>query len=550
MLNTIKTFFENRNFTVKELISTETECGSWSYSVGLLKNNFNLYIATSVRPTLEEAKLAAYQDLYVKFCNKTFFLENLIIAKKYMELNNMSKGYYLNPKEKMVDYDYLMNLPIINHFYSTLLASDKNYIAQIFEILTDDLFIGEPYSNYDNSSIIYCDPRILNRVVGNEGMSCDNILFEAQKKSVYSFLKSQTKLVSAKENQSNKITLLDKNLFTNANNIKYLTAMESKGYNIYILDYSHICESPVISVVITNPLNYNYSIGFGCNVDIEEALLEAFNDLFVSTNNLSINNNFLIPMRHLSVSENQFLINQIIDEVQMSQLDFSTPNPDVFKADYLDVLLNRFHFKVIEIDNLFVVQGIDFNSDFSVGLDLDVYTKMNKLTKKANIQHLMRLKKQANIIYSKQDIDNLLIDIYQRQISITEEAGCDWYDGFFVGHFERLDWLNPLPSMTFTTFALANFNNYSDEIFFNFINTPIETKVKYFMTLQSFFLEGKYSFDEVREIFKVMFNTDISNEDMNNLANAEYLFNNIFALPMHNYYNSEEYKNFISSFII
>lgn len=550
MLNIIKTFFENRNLTIKELVSTETECGSWSYSVCLLKNNFNIYAATGIGATQEEAKLFAYQELYAKFCNKTFFLENINIAKKFIELNNLSKGYCLNPDEKMIDYDYLINLPIISHFYKTLLNNDENYISQIFEVLTDNLFIGEPYRNYDESSTIYCDPRILNRVIGNEGMSCDMTLSLAQEKSIYSFLKTQTKQMSVQQNQFEKVVLLDKNLFVNENNLKYLSAMESKGYIIYILDYSYICNSPVIGVLITNPLNYNYTIGFGCNVDIEIALHEAFNDLFTKTNNLAINNNFSIPMKHLSIAENQFLINQVINEIQLSKLPYANPNQKVFQKNYFNDLLKQFHFKVLKVENIFVVQAVNFNSDFSIGLDLETYSKMSKLTKKANIQHLMRLKKQSNIIYSKQDIHNLLSDIYDRQLVIMEEAGFDWYDGFFVGHFEKLDWLNPLPSISFITFILTDFTNYNEDIFTAFMNTPIENKVKYFMTLQSFFLENKYSANEVKQIFKTMFNIEIDDEDINNLQNSKYLFNHIFALPMHEYYNSEEYKNFISTFIL
>ena len=548
MIQTIKDFFLEKNFSLIQSFVTKTDIDSWVCEVILKYNDFEIYRTLGVGCDKDEAILRAHLQLYMMFCHKLRFLDNLIISKKYIQQNSLTKGYNLHKNEKILSYEDIMGLPIISNFFNRLFGDNELYTKQIMNVLVDDFYIGEPFQN--DSETIYCDPRILSRVIGATGVGVGETLNEAIENGIYSFLLEDTKIQLAK-NPLEKYDILSHSLISSEKNLQYLTKANNEGYKVKIIDFSSFNNNPIIGLVLLNPNNLNYQFALGCNVDFEKALSQAFESLFLSSNSLKEDNRFITPYRELTTFDLLFTpdICNEINLLNKDEKDFL--NTEIFNLSYLEKIKPNFSIKNIE-GPIFTVQAVNFNSHFCFGYfaDDDICSFMGNLAKKDNIIYLMRLKKQAEMIFSENEIFNLSNELYNRQEILTNDTGYTWYDGSFIGHFERLDWLNPMPSANILTSELTNLHYYDLDKIGLFSETPVQGAVKYFMSLQNMFMTGHYNKEEVGLLFKECFDIEVLEEHIEGLNNPQYLFNEFFVKPMHEYYNSEDYKNFISAFIL
>ena len=60
---------------------------------------------------------------------------------------------------------------------------------------------------------------------------------------------------------------------------------------------------------------------------------------------------------------------------------------------------------------------------------------------------------------------------------------------------------------------------------------------------------NSYSNNEIKEIFKTIFNIDIDDNDIINYNNEDYIFYKVIVQPILSYYTSTEYKEMILSLI-
>lgn len=548
MVQIIKKFFADKNLSLVSSFITKTDLNSWVCEMVLKYNNFEIYRALGTGSSEEDAILKAHLQIYMMFCHKLRFMDNLVISKKYIQQSTLEKGYGLHKNEKNISYEELMELPIIYNFFNRVFGSNETYTRQVFNILTDDFYIGEPFVQEDQ--IIYCDPRILSRVIGATGVGVGVTKEEAIENGIYSFLLEEMKMQLAKS-PAEKYDYIALSAVASETNKQYLKQAEVEGYKVKIIDFSSAYCYPVIGLIVFNPHNLNYHFTFGCNVDFEKALSQAFEELFINTNSLNTDNRFFIPYRDLSVFDLFFTPN-VCNEIFLNN-DIENPsfNNEFFSSEYLNKIKSTFSIKIVD-GPIPTVQAVNFNSHFCLGYfaDDNICASMGNLIKKDNIVYLMRLKKQAELIFSDKELSNLDDDLYYRQIVLTDDTAYTWYDGNFIGHFERLDWLNPMPTTNIITTELTNFHFLNTDNIGLFSETPARDAVKYFMSLQNICMMGHYNTTEIKNFFKNAFNIDVLDEHFTGISNAQYLFKHMFVLPMHNYYNSEEYKNFISSFII
>jgi ribosomal protein S12 methylthiotransferase accessory factor len=119
------------------------------------------------------------------------------------------------------------------------------------DIITDGLYIGEPYINLSTNEIMYYDRRILNRIIASNGMAAGNTLEEALNQGISELAERLvTKWFFEKEQKQYYLITHDS---INSSIIKtIINNIEERGNKVYIFDLSYNFNLPVIMTLIIN----------------------------------------------------------------------------------------------------------------------------------------------------------------------------------------------------------------------------------------------------------------------------------------------------------
>ena len=562
-IDIIKTFFEINGYTIKVFQNQCSEAETWSCGISLYKKNL-LIMSTCGKGMTELYSLASgFAELYERFCNTCEHIRNLTFSQTLINTNKYLYNYYFHPDEKSLSYEDIMDVPVFKNFFETFFHTEQN-IKKYFNILTDNNLIGEPYTDLKTGKIYYYDRRILNRVITSNGMAAGNTLEEALNQGLSEICE---RIVTAKffENEYDKYYLIDSETIKNNQLKEKINKIKENNCDFYIFDLSYNTNLPVIMSVLINRTQRTTNINFGSFPIFEIALERTITEMYqgiASYNNFS---NYQIPYKNK---------NNYLDEFKNSLLGFSYINEEIFtkksikvknpsnvfleKTDITNKELNKYFISLFEslgmsihyIDHSFIKELSAVQIFIPENL-----TYLNKYNKNYNFMSNKIIDEHLNFVQDTKDFINSILNgnekiqsLKNKYKSLNKFTKKDYYDGSYIGTIIFGDWINILPTNKYETNSLFIFDLNMQEhyliqntIYFN--NLKLMTMIKLYKNTNS------YSNNEIKEIFKTIFNINVDDNDIINYNNEDYIFYKVIVQPTLSYYTSTEYKEMILSLI-
>lgn len=571
----VKSFFENRNYEIKELLNFKTEALTWTCRIEIYKNGIYILGANGKGMSEEYSLASGYAELYERFANNCNYLRNINFMRKYCELSYKDKGYYMHPDEKILSYDEVMSVNSINSMLSPMLSSKREFIEPVLNAITNDIMIGVPYININGNvdDVKYYDPRILLRVLGSVGMVAGNTTEEALNQGLSEVFEKYVddKFFIEKVDHWYEY---DKNAITNPALKEKINAIQSAGFDIKFFDLSYNFDVPVVMSMLINPIQTNICVDFGAfpifDIGIERVITELYQGV---TSYQTHNPNIQVPYKTMdpmniinnfgnSITDATFVNEKLLTSTILVQ----EPNPEVYTLkpgsnnkeilQYFIDLAEKLGISIYYKDNSLIddMKALHiFCPDLEFGKYKGLqYTNTSNLLKKDWIIHILRLRKQIEEILENPNA--VMEDLFTRHNTLIQDTMFENYDGAFVGTLTFSDWLDVLDHPNeYILFSLGDLDRMSDgdvnqTNLSNCLHTIYFKGLKLLETLKIYISCGNYSLEELQNFF-ALFDVEVTEELIANINNPLYLFEHYYVKPIREYYNSDTYEEVVRSFM-
>lgn len=541
MNNMIKQFFESKNCTISNYVITTTDIGFTEIKFNILYNGFVLYSIFETGASLEEAENKALMNAYTVFAGKANLINNLNFIEKYKAISFKQNGYYFSPNEKIVPLEEALTSNSIYNFFMTLCNNDDSHALQLVEILTNGMAITQEFKALDNiQDSIWLDPRLVYIAHGHFGLESGVSEEEALFKGVMGILNKRTIDAFYECLPTFKYQIYNLELFNDTVK-KYINKLESQGNHVYIVDMSCF-GSPTIMTVIYNDNNYNFNYSFGTHTDINQAVMESLFALYNGTCSLNDNFHYMVPFKHDEEDST-------IDEIGLMNAEILTCiNEEIFNTSFYNSIKTDYFFITQRTSPLVATWVID-NAGISANtLRAKQISSLSKLARRNIITHLMRSQKQANEWYRSQVNGN---EIVQRIYALLEDLNSFWMDFNFLSMIQYQDWLNLLPvNGNHFIYGLQELENVNFSRINDFVNTIFYKPMKMYLTLAALIDRGCYTAEEITAIADHYFYQDLTAEELEALmTDTGNIVQTFIVNPGREYYNSEQYENFVKIFM-
>ena len=341
------------------------------------------------------------------------------------------------------------------------------------------------------------------------------------------------------------------------------------GYQLYIFDLGYNYNCPVIATYLLDPNNLNVFLNVGSfpilDIAVERTITEiyqgidSFKEDYFSYNQIPYKT--ISPAKALANNGNSldFLC---YDENIFNNIKIVDDPSNVFlfsleRQEYTNEELNNYYKKLNKQHNFnFYYKNNSLIPDMTALyiICLDMKPWRGILSQFKNINNIFRKNHLKEIYYhfdlikkilientTTNDIEKFLIN-FQELISNNNNR-----DGAFIGCFTGGDLLGFYQSSITTIFLLFNIAfEKNAALFDSFINLNdnIYTKVmKQYLFIKRY-KEAGYSEEDIKQFYSV-FKSDLllTQEDLNNIYNNEYLLNKLFLNLFKKYYNSKDYED-------
>lgn len=541
MNNMIKQFFESKNCTISNYVITTTDIGFTEIKFNILYNGFVLYSIFETGTSLEEAENKALMNAYTVFAGKANLINNLNFIEKYKAISFKQNGYYFSPNEKIVPLEEALTSNSIHNFFMTLCNNDNSHALQLVEILTNGMAITQEFKALDNiQDSIWLDPRLVYIAHGHFGLESGVSEEEALFKGVMGILNKRTVDAFYECLPTFKYQIYNLELFNDTVK-KYINKLESQGNHVYIVDMSYF-GSPTIMTVVYNDNNYNFNYSFGTHTDINQAVMESLFALYNGTCSLNDNFHYMVPFKHDEEDST-------IDEIGLMNAEILTSiNEEIFNTSFYNSIKTDYFFITQRTSPLVTTWVID-NAGISANtLRAKQISSLSKLARRNIITHLMRSQKQANEWYRSQVNGN---EIVQRIYALLEDLNSFWMDFNFLSMIQYQDWLNLLPvNGNHFIYGLQELENVNFSRINDFVNTIFYKPMKMYLTLAALIDRGCYTAEEITTIAEHYFYQDLTAEELEALmTDTGNIVQTFIVNPGREYYNSEQYENFVKIFM-
>ena len=337
-VNIISKFFSSKNL---EIITESNSCSHesklWSTRFSLRYNGKIILYANGKGVSENFAKASGYAELYERYCNRSYYLNNPFLFNKIIQDSYNEYGYYIDPKEQILTYENAIQY--FQDYIKSIEDQDSNEAKIFFSTIFENKFIGVPFKEINNSDIIYLDLRLLFQAKMSTGMATGNNFYEAFNQAMSEVCEHHLVGQYLYDN-FDKYYRIDINSIQNQNLIKIINKIKQHGNTIYIYDFSYNLGLPVLMTVLINHFNNTISANIASFPIFEIALERTLTELYQGV--VSFKNIKSHGQKPWKVTEPIILDNEDSGSVQMKPAfperilyDFITvePNFNVFLKD-------------------------------------------------------------------------------------------------------------------------------------------------------------------------------------------------------------------------
>ena len=550
-ISIIKDFFKNRNYVILEKKIEQAEDSlTWSCHLLLYYNDIFITFSNGKGLNKEYCLASGYAELFERFCNKLHLYLNPIMYKKYRELN-------INKEKKLLSFQDIYENESIKQFYSCF-SNNENLIEQYFLGICNNEFIGEKYKNCFNDNIKYFEPRILYHMLTSTGMASGNSLEEALVQGISEFFERYV----SDEFYSNPNLIyykLNLNEIKIEQSLKDIINLIEQNYQIDFFDLSYNFDFPVILGILKNKESFCFAPSFGCFPDFNIALERVITELYQGIYNYKYFN-------YNSIQEPYTLYPWSYWRIKYEGSYQSCPA--IPENIFLNNQTVNTYNKKIFIEKKSNIDFLEYYKKICTQKNINLYYKNNSLLKDMYSLHifsdnLLPLKNNCSYIFSKQEKESILIYVINKYRMINylvnknnslflkeyNEFMCvkEIYDGFQIDKvLERAEIYSPYPlSRLGIDLGLEEINNNNYLNILGILSDTFFTPfIKKYLILKNY-KNNNYLLQDINKIF----NSNFTQEDYNNINNNAYFLNKIFFEPIYKEYYSQNYKNFIKTFI-
>ena len=311
-INILKYFFEKRGcyLTIRE---HPNELQMYSHSIELQINNQTILISQGKGVSKDYSLASGLAELYERFCNKMPYIYNPFLMSQLENENLKTLGYHFHPDEKLIDFYDLSDI-----FIKYLLnITTQNNIQDFIKRICPKGIIGLPYKNFNDNSIIYLDPRLIQLALNSTGMSAGNDIYEALNQALSEwyerfaaerfFRYPQTTYYELEIDSISNQYLKEKCQFLN----------DGKKYSLKILDLSYNFNVPTLCILLTNLEQYETHVQFGSFPVFDIALERCLTEAYQSYN--KINDKALFPLQSpYSFNDWDFIYYKSVNKIILS----------------------------------------------------------------------------------------------------------------------------------------------------------------------------------------------------------------------------------------
>lgn len=557
----IKNFFLSKpNFTIREAMCEKKDnIDLWSCGLELYYNN-NLILTSNGKGVNKNYAFASgYGELYERFCNKTFWINNPFAFEKIINLNYKNNGYYLDKEEHLINYEEAI-APFFDYIDS-IQDTEKIYPKKLFTSLMNNKFIGIPYTNILNNEKLFIDPRMLYRTKTSSGMSAGNSFYEAFNQGMSELCEHY---IAGRYlyDPYNKYYQLNLNNIKNTTLQKIISQIQADGNDLYIYDFSYNCNLPVLMSLLLNHRTKSVSINIGSfpvfDIALERVLTELYQGSgkydFVKTGG-HVPYYDKTPLQHYRVSpsnttlKTSFPENFIINAIQVENYnnkvfldnnEYTNENIyNYYKQKAKELNLSIYYYNHSLNNEIYAIQifspELESFTQYRENKNLDdkefVYLFVEKLYNILNNpveSILLEEIKILLIIYSKFNIE-------QRNL-ISMIMGHPWLTLF--NSTGNSGW----PLLLYILAGQYDVSSINKILEDSYTSSYYKISKKYLL-LAKFCCLNKYSSYELLKIFEFL-KMPITSEDLQNWNNSDYLLEKIFINPFLDYYHSDHYDEY------
>lgn len=571
-IKAFRDFFESRGFNI-EIAVNPSEIGTYATVVDLYYNGIKVRQAYGKGVTEEFATASGLGELYEDMCNFVTYTSNYLFSKKYRELSKQERGYYIEPTEKILTHEEVLSHPYIyKELVENMWDGDIQKANKFIDMITDDIIIGEEYTNVITGEKSYFDKRISFFVEGSNGSAGGNDYYEAFNQGFSEILE---RMVQAPffVNKDFKHKVLTKKGIGNPKLISLVEKVEALGNKVYVIDCSYIFNTPVMGVMIIDLTNHRTVLDFGCFPVFDIALERCLTEIYQGTSHLhhSMVGDLQVPYKsidpaqrvttHFTVKTERFLCCQMEFFDNCEYVD--SPNWNVFLKDedkVNNIQIYNYYINLIKAtgwtvfarnmsycDNLAAVH-IVFN-DFKIIGSRKHFFNFKEINWNA-LETIYKMAKDiADIMISKDNysykkINELMNREYLKYYPVeTELVSYIIMPTGPTGVLGDFDYFKSTQNDDICDVVLNGFDLLRQDHGFEYQNV-----VKYTL-LNRYKKCGEYSKEEIRHALDLL-GIQFTDEDYENSNDKDYILEHIFILPNRNLYLSEDYNNLIRALYI
>lgn len=565
-MDIISQYFNSLGMTVETLMCQQTQSGTWCSGVVLTQNKIDIVRANGKGTSKDFCMASAYGELYERFCNRMFCINNYPLGNRIINESFNKFGYYFHPGEKEISFEECFNSKI-GQAYLQGFKTNKVKIKELFDVALKNKYIGVPYKNpLNEQDIIYLDPRILTVLTGSSAMSAGNNFYEA-------YIQAISELYEHYVVGQHSVTKFDQYYYLNLDKVLNSTLKEiaekiQEENDLYIIDFSYNFKVPVLMSLIVNHNTHTVTVNFGSAPTFDIAVERIFTELYQGRQEgfNYYKNNGQLPfyddcdprIRDLVYEGSATYPNSFPEFIFLNMTMVDSYNTEIFLAgEYSNQDLFNHTQKINELNNfktyycnmsgckdMYAIKLFDINIPCT-GLWIEGVAEN---TTAEDIDLSIEYFNMVNKYLDTQELDFQKLAILNSKLcTIPYEA-----ETFFQFTMFALPmcWTRGLTFSSIDLSCLANALLFNPEYFTDMskkitaafqAHKPIYQELVKYTTILRYLQNQSYSSEEVINIL-LFLGIDCTVEDINNLYNGEYWVKKIvFAdlnLAVSGYYNN------------
>lgn len=269
VLNII-TYFKNHGFSIHEFNNGKSEGNTYSISLTLKYKDYTILIAHGKGATPDFARASGYAELYERYSTRLNMFFNSGFCEDYLNKHYADKGYYIDRNEKLMSYDEISAESKLLMNYLSNFINAKN-TKDFCDLITNERYIGVPYSNFISGATKYYDPRLLYRMSASNGLAAGNTYEEACVQGISEIFERYIQFKTF-AHLDNEFVELDLSTLKNPDIQYMIDGINQSNNNIRIFDLSYTFHAPVLLSAIFNKMNSRIYLDFGSAPEFDIAL--------------------------------------------------------------------------------------------------------------------------------------------------------------------------------------------------------------------------------------------------------------------------------------